>query len=213
MDFLIVHRRLFILNIISIAIFGWFAFLVTRGTQPMFDVWVFAMRSVFSSDALLRIMEAISTVFDPFVLLALTVILFVILLFFHKKRYAILLLASMSLGLLSSTVFKMIFAITRPESGITVMGSSFPSGHATGATIFFLTLLFLVDKKVKDHTLHFLVTLVAVGLVIMTGASRLYLGVHWASDVIAGFALGVFWITLSLLILRRVEYHHVINPT
>lgn len=177
----------------------------------MFDVWVFAMRSIFSSDSLLRIMEAISAVFDPFILLVLTIILFMVLLFFHKKRYAVLLLCSMSLGLLSSTLFKIAFAINRPESGITVFGNSFPSGHATGVTIFFLTILFLLDKKITDHTLHFLVTLVGIGIIVLTGASRLYLGVHWASDVMAGFALGVFWTTLSLILLRKAEYHNVIN--
>jgi membrane-associated phospholipid phosphatase len=211
MDFFIVHRRIFVLNFISIAIFAWFSFLVTRGEQPMFDVWVFAMRSVFSSEALLTIMGAISTVFDPFVLLALTVLLFIVLLFYHKKRYAVLLLSSMSLALFLSTILKIVFAIDRPESGIEVMGNSFPSAHATGATVFFLTILFLLDKKIKDRTLHFLVTFVAVGIVVMTGASRLYLGVHWASDVVAGFALGVFSITLSLLIMKRAEYQHVIH--
>ncbi len=208
MDFLIVHRRLFILNVTSLAVFLWFAFLVTRGTQPMFDVWVFAARSVFSSDALLRIMGAISLVLHPFVLLVETVIIFLVLLFFHKKRYAFLLLGAMTGGLLSSVLLKLAFGIARPLGGVPVIGHSFPSGHATGATIFLLTIFFLIEKKVSDKTLHFLLCLVVLGLVILTGASRLYLGVHWASDVVAGFALGMFWITLAFITLYLIEYHH-----
>lgn len=205
------HRRLFILHIISAVVFLWFSLLVTADSQPMFDTWVFAMREVFMSDVLMNVMSAISVIFDPVTLSVATIILFEFLLLFHKKRYAVLLLFAVTGALVSTVVLKAMFDIDRPESGITVMGNSFPSGHATGATVFFLTLLFIVEKKFSDSAIHFLLACFMTLLVVLTGASRLYLGVHWASDVVAGFALGMFWITLSFILLYFVEYRHARN--
>lgn len=98
---------------------------------------------------------------------------------------------------------KVWLGIPRPELGIiTAFGSSFPSAHTALATTFFLFFLrFMRHEKDKIrriiHVSFCILSPVAVGM------SRLYLGVHWFSDVLAGFIIGVFALVLSEDIWKR----------
>jgi undecaprenyl-diphosphatase len=206
MEFIRAHKRLITLNILSLISFVLLAIeTLEKEGKPMFDIWVYHIRGFFQTNVLTDIMNAMSAIFDPFVLLFATIILFIILYISNKKTSSYIFLFSMTLGLLSVVFFKQIFAIARPIGDVVVSGGSFPSGHATGAAIFFMTILFSLEKKIKDETIHILLAVVAFGLTLLTGFSRLYLGVHWFSDVIAGFALGMFWVTLSFLVFYRYK--------
>ena len=86
--------------------------------------------------------------------------------------------------------------------------ASFPSGHATVTTVAYLTLAALVVRFFPDWRVRLYVLAVAVFISFIVGASRVYLGVHWPSDVAAGWALGAawasfIWLCLSLLALYR----------
>jgi undecaprenyl-diphosphatase len=72
---------------------------------------------------------------------------------------------------------------------------SFPSGHATTAMMVYGFLAFLLARGRPRHWRALLLSLAGV-LIVAIGLSRLYLGMHWLSDVVAGFALGLAWITL-----------------
>ena len=206
MEFIRAHRRLLFLNILSLVSFVLLAIeALEKEGKPMFDIWVYHIRGLFQTNALTNVMTATSYIFDPVVLLFVTIILFIILYTNNKKISSYIFLFSMTLGLLSVVFFKQIFTIARPIGDIVVSGGSFPSGHATGAAVFFMTILFSLEKKVKDETVHILLAVVAFGLTLLTGLSRLYLGVHWFSDVIAGFALGMFWVTLSFLVFHKYK--------
>jgi membrane-associated phospholipid phosphatase len=88
-------------------------------------------------------------------------------------------------------------------------GHSFPSGHTTSATIGYGLLAVLVIRLWPGNRRWFpvVVTLLAVGLALAVGVSRVYLGVHWPTDVVAGWILGLTWLALgtlgSTLIARR----------
>ena len=209
MDFLIVHRRLFILNAISIIVFFLIASSVLlSGTRPMLDAWLDSGRIMFYSQEIKMSMLYISAVFSPMVLSVATVCLYVLLTMYKKRAEGLLLLGAMTGGLVSVDILKKAFDVTRPVTDISAFGLSFPSGHATVVAIFILTILFVVEKRIHSRTYQAIIACISVSLVLLTGFSRIYLGVHWLSDVLAGFALGMFWITLSFIILYRSQYHY-----
>ena len=93
----------------------------------------------------------------------------------------------------------------RPEDQahlVEVQSFSFPSGHSANATLVWLCLALLLPKGERSRALA---TWAAVWLALAVGASRVVLGVHWPSDVIAGWAFGLFWTMLLLRLTGQEE--------
>ena len=153
-------------------------------------------------------MVAISQVLSPFVLLVVTLLFSLILFYVGKRRWGLFFLLTMVCATLSSVLAKSIFQIARPiDSLVPEIGWGFPSGHATAVAVFFFSLLYAIEERVSDKTIVLLWGLVSVSLVLATGLSRVYLGVHFITDVLAGFALGTFWVTLGILLFERTKNH------
>ena len=133
------------------------------------------------------------------------------LLMIRKFGLALLLLAAEAGGMLISTLLKQLFDRPRPdlEHAARVFTASFPSGHATLSAVTFLTLGALLTRVTDDRKskLYFMGT--AIVLTIMVGLSRLYLGVHYPSDILAGWCVGSAWAVLcwggALWLQRRGE--------
>ncbi|NML18878.1 phosphatase PAP2 family protein [Azohydromonas caseinilytica] len=112
------------------------------------------------------------------------------------RRTAAWVLAACLSGALLSDLLKGFFARPRPDlvpHGAYVLTSSFPSGHAMLSALVYLTLAALVARLLKRRRLRLHVMTVAVLLTLLVGISRVYLGVHWPSDVLAGWAIGAAW--------------------
>ncbi|MBA3674225.1 MAG: phosphatase PAP2 family protein, partial [Chitinophagaceae bacterium] len=86
-------------------------------------------------------------------------------------------------------------------------GYSFPSGHATMSITFYGLLIFLVWLNIKNIWLKWLFTILLALLIAFIGISRVYLRVHYTSDVLAGFSIGLMWLLLSLWILGKLEIY------
>lgn len=117
----------------------------------------------------------------------------------RRFRSAGLILAATTLGALAVTLVKVLIARTRPDIVQQLMeeaSSSFPSGHAANSAIVYLTLATLIFPLVRGWRMRGFVLAVAMLLVGMIGISRVYLGVHWPSDVLAGWAFGAGWALL-----------------
>ena len=76
---------------------------------------------------------------------------------------------------------------------VEVSNASFPSGHAAGSAAIYLTLAALVSQVMPDRRARRALLVMAILLVAMIGCSRVYLGVHWPSDVLAGWSFGIVW--------------------
>jgi undecaprenyl-diphosphatase len=120
-----------------------------------------------------------------------------------------LLLASMG-GALIGNGLKLFFRRERPsfrKAGrfLEANGYGFPSGHAAAAAGFFLFLVFLWFENAMDPRLGAIVMVAALCLILLVGMSRIYLGVHYPSDVLVGFVLGGFWTGVMVLVFKLVS--------
>jgi len=86
-----------------------------------------------------------------------------------------------------------------------VSGLSFPSGHALMSFTFFGFLIYMIFTRVQNQILKWLLIAFCLGMIIMVCITRIYLRVHYATDVLAGFSLGIIWLVLSLWILHIIE--------
>ena len=134
--------------------------------------------------------------------------LFMVLLLIYKRWYDDLLfyILSVSGANIAFIAIKMIVQRARPGSDIlSIATHSFPSGHATMATAMALAVYLILVKRMPSTGLKLLLLIGCMVWPVMIAFSRVYLDVHWLSDVIAGIGLGLFWVTFIVLILRSMK--------
>ena len=131
-----------------------------------------------------------------------------------KHRMALVLVVA-TLGALSlSTVLKHSIDRDRPDlvpHGSVVYTASFPSGHSMLAASTYLTMAALLIRTHKNRRIKAYILLVAVITTILVGVSRVYLGVHWPTDVIAGWTAGSAWALLCWLLARWLQLHGAVE--
>ncbi len=84
-------------------------------------------------------------------------------------------------------------------------GLSFPSGHALMSVTFYGLLIYIVFKGYKNRPLKWTFIILLLLLILVIGFSRIYLRVHYASDVLAGFSVGLLWLVICVWVLNRLE--------
>lgn len=113
-----------------------------------------------------------------------------------KKAAALFVLVAVAGGTVLSELLKHVFARPRPELVahlVDVQTMSFPSGHAMLSAVTFLTLGALLTRVQGRRRLKAYILSIAILLTLLIGASRVYLGVHWPTDVLAGWCAGAAW--------------------
>jgi membrane-associated phospholipid phosphatase len=129
-------------------------------------------------------------------------------LFIRKHRWYSIKIPAIALSSLALMfLLKNLFGRERPLIPLLApaKGLSFPSGHALMSMTFYGLLIYITYQSVKNMTLKWTVITLLFLLIFMIGFSRVYLRVHYTSDVIAGFAMGWLWIVVSLKVLRQIE--------
>lgn len=151
--------------------------------------------------------------------LYLSLILFICSILFAWKESsyfpAIWLIVQSLLGaVLLNQVLKSVFRRSRPlvETLVEQGGFSFPSGHSMGSLICYGGILFLILRNIRRPSIrNGLIALVAI-LVLFIGISRIYVGVHYPTDIIGGFSVGAAWLIFATAMYPKAEhlYHHQI---
>jgi undecaprenyl-diphosphatase len=111
-------------------------------------------------------------------------------------------------GLVLSTVLKHFIDRDRPalvEHRSVVYTSSFPSGHSMLSAVVYLTLGSLLARIMPGRVLKLYFLFLAMALTFLVGVSRVYLGVHWPTDVLAGWCGGLVWALVCWLVARRLQ--------
>ena len=126
------------------------------------------------------------------------------------KHSAILLLVSTFGGVLLNNLLKLGFSRPRPDIipwATTATFYSFPSGHAMSATVVYATVAYLAGRLQRTHIARLAVTVVAILVIAIICLSRLYLGVHYPSDVAAGVIIGVAWAGFCMATLEAIQLY------
>jgi len=126
----------------------------------------------------------------------------------RKAFAALLVLASVAGGVFIGQTMKWAYARPRPDlvpHGAEVFTASFPSGHSMMSAVVYLTLGALLARTQTDRAVKTYILVIAVILTVLVGVSRVYLGVHWPTDVLAGWALGGVWALICLLVMLSLQ--------
>lgn len=129
---------------------------------------------------------------------------------YDYKQSATLLLVATIGGIILNGVLKLGFNRPRPEFfdwGTHAMSSSFPSGHAMSAAIVYPTVAYLATRLHKTHLARFFTMLGAAIIVALISFSRIYLGVHYPSDVLAGVIVGLAWSAFCMATLEVAQLY------
>lgn len=139
-----------------------------------------------------------------------TIILLLILLLIFRRsnwRFSLQTVLVLVLATLSNMVLKVLINRTRPDGEhlMPVYTLSFPSGHAMSAMGFYGFLIFLVLRYARRTSLKIFLVTILVLIILFIGISRVYLGVHYPSDVVAGFAGGLIWVTFCVILFDVID--------
>ena len=107
------------------------------------------------------------------------------------------------------------FSRPRPElvpHSVVVFTNSFPSGHAMMSAVVYLTLGNLLARTQKQFSIKIFLMALAAFLTVLVGVSRVYLGVHWPSDVLAGWTLGACWALLCWFLMLYLQQRGKVEP-
>jgi undecaprenyl-diphosphatase len=204
LTFLLKNKALIMINILGFYLFSKMAEdVIEKEYILLIDRWIDTFINAIQNKLLTKFMVTLHN-FNG----AMGIVVFslcMILLLLYKRWYNDLLFYIFSVfgANIAFIVIKMIVQRGRPSSDILAITThSFPSGHATMATAMALAFYFIFDKRVHSIGLQLLLWIGCIVWPVIIAFSRVYLDVHWLSDVIAGIGLGLFWVTLIALIHR-----------
>jgi undecaprenyl-diphosphatase len=183
-------------SLLALLFFSWLTREVFEGQLTNFDLHVRLVVHGYANRNLTLAMEVLSDVGSPVFLSTLFVVL-VITFLLVRWRYAAISLAITMAGALALDVsLKDLFHRARPIAYFIPQPESysFPSGHALGSFCFYMVLAGLLTARIRNLVARILIWAFAASLVGIIGFSRIYLGVHWPTDVIAGYTAAAFWV-------------------
>ena len=199
----------FLVAILAVAIFAGFAHLVEEGFTQSLDETILQRLVEMRTPTLDKIMLEITALGSGGVLIMMVSTAALFLWLTDHKWSMYLFITAVIGGQLLNQILKLAFNRERPgvvEWGQEVVTLSFPSGHAMTSTIAYGCIAYLVGRLESTRKLRLAVWGVAIVLVCMIGFSRMYLGVHYPSDVFAGFFGGVAWLAFVAAGLRAIEF-------
>jgi undecaprenyl-diphosphatase len=183
-------------SVLALLFFSWLTRQVFEGALSKFDLQIRMAVHQYANFRLTLAMEALSDLGSPVFLSCLFVVLIVVFLILRWRFAAVWLAVSMVGAVGLDVVLKDVFHRARPVAYFVPEPSSysFPSGHALGSFCFYMVLAGVLTARIRKLAARLLIWLIAALLVGAIGFSRVYLGVHWPTDVIAGYAAAAFWV-------------------
>jgi undecaprenyl-diphosphatase len=198
--------RAFVLSLLFAIGFGVIAVLVGENRINAFDTRLIHFWQGMESPGLTAVMKIFTDIGAgvPVVVITLITLLFLYFVLHHRKEIILFLFVLAGSEVLN-VVLKLVFHRARPSLHrlITESGYGFPSGHSMGAFSLYGTLAFLLWKHIPVVWGRTLLILVSCALILAIGISRIYLGVHYPSDVLAGYLASGFWLTASVWVYQR----------
>ncbi len=196
-----------LLTAISVVLFVLLAAYVHAGITLGFEDWIYSKSVAFMSPPLTLIIKGITHLGDSAVVIAFCLLLIAI----PKTRRTIALPVStaVTLSTLLNMVLKQLFARERPDilRLISETSYSFPSGHAMINATLYTMLIIMVFKFIKSRSRRLALAVPCALLAVLIGFSRIYLGVHYAGDILGGWIIG-FSVSIVVYALLKVRLPH-----
>jgi undecaprenyl-diphosphatase len=202
------------LALLALLLFTGLAALVEEGVTRPFDEGILLWLHRHGTPTLDSWAERL-TVLGSSTVVVLTVLVTSAFLWLTRHRYSVLLLwVAMLGGAVLNVALKLGFDRARPELWERAPAGepSFPSGHAMSAVVVYGTLAYLIARLEPTRAMRRATLAFALVLVLLIGLSRLYLGVHYPSDVLAGYAVGFAWATVCALGIEAIRYFRTRRP-
>jgi undecaprenyl-diphosphatase len=180
----------------ALFVFGWLAEEMLEGDTQQFDAFVRTAVHQFATPGLTRLMQVFSFLGSVAAVTAICVAAICVSLYYRCARTAAMLAITMLGAAALDVTLKYAFHRPRPVAffGATPSSYSFPSGHALSSLCFYGILAAILAAHARGRGAKFCVWMAAVILIGMIGFSRIYLGVHYPSDVIAGYCAAIVWV-------------------
>ncbi|SDX60608.1 phosphatase PAP2 family protein [Paenibacillus sp. CF384] len=194
-----------ILFILAIAGFQGLSMLVSRDKLKPFDETIIAAVQGQENDGLTSIAKVFNKIGSTSTMIPIVLIVAVLLFFVFKHRKELVLLLGGMLGsTLLNELLKPMYERDRPNIHRLVEqhGFSYPSGNAMAAFTFYVLITYLLWRHIRLRRWRLALLCFSAAMIMIMGVSRIYLGVHYPSDILAGFWLSACWVALCIRLFR-----------
>lgn len=216
---MLLSAEMLILIVLFIVAFTAFLFIyktIFWDKADAFDLNAFGLMNIYLTDSNTRFMLLMSALGSYQFLIMANALLTCYLLFRRRKWYSIKIPAISLSSVTVMLLLKAWFNRPRPVTPLLepAFGFSFPSGHAMSSVTFYGLLIYFLWIRKMNAYLRILLIALLLMLILLIGLSRIYLRVHYASDVIGGFCAGIIWLIISMVLVARVEAYskRKLNP-
>jgi membrane-associated phospholipid phosphatase len=196
-----------LLFLLCLLVFSFMAREVFVHQDKGLDTALFAFAASHRSDNMTLLMRFFSFFASAEYLLVAPALLVLGMAWFRRLRwYALKVLVISFTSTMLNQLLKRLFERPRPETAmLDQSGLSFPSGHAMIGGSFYGLLIYIIWREVENPFWRWLWVGLLTLLLLLIGYSRIYLNVHYATDVLAGYAMGILWLLLAIYIMRKLE--------
>lgn len=198
----------FIISVVSLIGFSFMAFIISRHNILAFDHTIISFVQGLETPSLTAIMKWFTFIGsgDSIMVIALIVMFFLYIVLHHRSELVFFIIVVMGAGFLNG-ILKDYFHRARPDLHrlIEIGGYSFPSGHAMSAMAVYGALAFLLWRHISTRFGRSLLIIFSAMMIFMIGISRVYLGVHYPSDIIGGYFASGFWLATAIWFYQKYK--------
>ncbi|WP_066064744.1 phosphatase PAP2 family protein [Neobacillus soli] len=192
----------FIISLVCVLGFSLISLLISDHKIIDFDSDVIAAIQGLESPFLTKVMKFFTFIGSAPVVIILSIfLLFFLYKVLHHRLELILFVSAIFGSAVLNQILKLVFHRVRPNFHrlIDIAGYSFPSGHAMNAFAVYVIISFLLWRHIASKWGRSLLIFISVAMIVAIGTSRIYLGVHYPSDIIGGYLASGFWLTVAIL--------------